>query len=217
MKCMLGTRTITSGAAMAALALILAFLPLSFPFPPIPYLRFDPAEIPVFISLLGFGPLPALITNLVYYFVLLAVGEFTPVGPTMKFLAVASSLLGFWLGSRMVYARGFKPMLAAGTLLGTVLRVLAMTAANYVILLILFPEFLGLATTLLGAFLGMDISAGQAGFFLVLVFTAVYNILHMGFSLVPTILLLKAIQKTRALGSAWTPWMIQASTGKRQP
>ncbi|BAJ50405.1 conserved hypothetical protein [Candidatus Caldarchaeum subterraneum] len=214
---MLSTKTITSGASMAALALILAFLPLSIPFPPIPYLRIDPAEIPVFISLLGFGPWPALITNLVYYFVLLAVGEFTPVGPTMKFLAVASSLLGFWLGSRMVYAKGFKPMLAAGTFLGTVLRVLAMTAANYVVLLILFPDFLSLATSLLGAFLGVDISSGQAGFFLVLVFTAVYNVLHMGFSLIPTILLLKAIQKTRALGSKWTPWMIQASTGKRQP
>lgn len=203
-------KTVTSGAAMAGLALILTFLPLSFPFPPIPFLRFDPAEIPVFAALLGFGPFSMVVTLFVYYFTLLAVGEFTPLGPTMKFLAVASSLLGFVVGSKLVAAKGFKPMIVTGALVGTFLRVLVMSAANYVVLLILFPEFLQFAVTTLSMFLGTSL-VSQEGFLLVLTFTAIYNILHMPLSLIPAIVVLKAVHKTKALGTTWAPWMVQVS------
>ncbi|MEM1949964.1 MAG: hypothetical protein QXY50_05810, partial [Candidatus Caldarchaeum sp.] len=173
--------TITSGASMAALALVLAVLPLSFPFPPVPYLRFDPAEIPVFTALLGFGPASGFLAAVIYYIALLAVGEFTPVGPTLKFLAVFSSLMGFWAGSRLTSGGSFRTMVGGGAVVGTVVRVMTLTAANYVVLVMMFPEFLNFATMTLSAFLGISLAADLQSLFLVLFFTAVYNIIHMVF------------------------------------
>lgn len=204
-------KTITSGAAMAALALVLAFLPLSFPFPPVPFLRFDPAEIPVFAALIGFGPYSAFTAALVYYFVLLAVGEFTPIGPSMKFLAVASAMLGFWMMSKMFAGKGVKAMLFTGVVAASVLRIFVMTAANYVVLAILFPEFLQFATTTLSMFLGAPLQPNQEGLLLVLTFTAIYNILHIPFTFIPAFLILKAVHRTKALGTTWAPWLIQTA------
>ncbi len=206
--------TLTSGATLAAFSLVLAVLPLSLPFPPIPYLRFDPAEIPVFIALLGFGPASGMLATVVYFMALLAVGEFTPIGPTMKFLAVFSSLLGFWIGSRIIGSRGLGPMVGAGAVVGSIVRVVAMTAANYVVLVMMFPEFLSFATTTLSAFLGLNLAADINGLFLVLLFTAVYNILHMVFSLVPSVLALNSISKAKALETVWVPWVVKVSKQK---
>jgi len=196
---------------MAALALVLAFLPLSFPFPPIPFLRFDPAEIPVFAALIGFGPYSAWTAAIVYYFVLLAVGEFTPIGPSMKFLAVASAMIGFWMMSRMFAGKGIRTLLFSGLMAATVLRVFVMTAANYVVLAILFPEFLQFATNTLSMFLGSPLQPNQEGLFFVLAFTAIYNILHMPFTIIPAFLILKAVHRTKALGTTWAPWLIQTA------
>ncbi|MEM2872027.1 MAG: hypothetical protein QXX19_07690 [Candidatus Caldarchaeum sp.] len=206
--------TITSGASMAALALVLAVLPLSFPFPPVPYLRFDPAEIPVFTALLGFGPASGFLAAVIYYIALLAVGEFTPVGPTLKFLAVFSSLMGFWAGSRLMSGRSFRTMVGGGAVVGTVVRVMTLTAANYVVLVMMFPEFLNFATMTLSAFLGVSLAADLQGLFLVLFFTAVYNIVHMVFSLLPSIIILNSIHRAKALEHVWTPWVIKASKPK---
>ena len=133
-----------TSAIFGALAAVLAVLPLSFPFPLIPYLRFEVAEIPVVIAFLGFGPLPGIVSALTYWGVLTLVGEFTPIGPAMKFLAVASMLLGLWVGFKLS-KNSYRLGLTLGFLFGSLLRVLAMTAANYVILLYLFPEFLDLS------------------------------------------------------------------------
>ncbi|MDW8074128.1 MAG: hypothetical protein RMJ28_07875, partial [Nitrososphaerota archaeon] len=96
---------------------------------------------------------------------------------------------------------------------GTVVRVLTMTAANYVVLVILFPGFLEFATTTLSMFLGgtTPMQSNQQGLLLVLTFTAIYNILHMPLSLIPALLILKTVHKTQALGKTWQPWMIQTS------
>ncbi|MEM2556005.1 MAG: hypothetical protein QXD31_04065, partial [Candidatus Caldarchaeum sp.] len=207
---MVGMRltSLTSGASMAALALVLAVLPLSFPFPPVPYLRFDPAEIPVFIALLGFGPASGMLAAIIYYLALLAVGEFTPIGPTLKFLAVLSSVVGFWAGSRLLSSKGMASMVGAGVVVGIFLRVVVMTAANYVVLVAMFPEFLNFATATLSAFLGIRLTSDLQGLFLVLLFTAVYNILHMALSLIPTVVALNTVHKAKALGSVWVPWVV---------
>ncbi|MDW8360016.1 MAG: hypothetical protein RMK31_05465 [Candidatus Caldarchaeum sp.] len=203
--------SLTSGAAMAALALVLAVLQLSFPFPPVPYLRFDPAEIPVFTALLGFGPASGFLAAVIYYLALLAVGEFTPVGPTLKFLAVFSSIMGFWAGSRLVASRGMKTMVGFGSVVGTVVRVVILTAANYVVLAVMFPEFLSFATMTLSAFLGFSLSSDFQGLLFVLFFTALFNIIHMVFSLLPSLAILNSIHKARALEHMWVPWVVRAS------
>jgi len=202
---------ITASASLAGLAVLLAALPLSFPFPPIPYLRFDLAEIPVFIALMGFGPFPGMLATLIYYGVLLVVGEFTPLGPTLKFLAVFSSMVGFWAGANVVRSRGLTKMVLAGSFAGAVARVLVMTAANYVVLAVLFPEFLQFATATLSAFVGDKLSADFHGLAIVLAFTAAYNIIHIVFSVAPSILALNYLNRASALSSVWVPWVIKAS------
>jgi len=202
---------ITSGAIMAAFALLLAVLPLSFPFPPIPYLRFDPAEIPVFTALLAFGPAVGMLSAIIYYIVLLVVGEFSPIGPTLKFLAVAPSLLGFYLAGKLVSSRGFKTMVVSGAVSASVLRVLVTTAANYVVLVVMFPEFLNFAAMTLSAFIGTSLSPDLQGLILVLTFTAIYNILHIVFSTVPSVLVLKALNRAKAFHGIWAPWIIKIS------
>jgi len=202
---------ITSGAIMAAFALLLAVLPLSFPFPPIPYLRFDPAEIPVFTALLAFGPAVGMLSAIIYYIVLLVVGEFSPIGPTLKFLAVAPSLLGFYLAGKLVSSRGFKTMVVSGAVSASVLRVLVTTAANYVVLVVMFPEFLNFAAMTLSAFIGTSLSPDLQGLILVLTFTAIYNILHIVFSTAPSVLVLKALNRAKAFHGIWAPWIIKIS------
>ena len=202
---------ITSGAIMAAFALLLAVLPLSFPFPPIPYLRFDPAEIPVFTALLAFGPAVGMLSAIIYYIVLLVVGEFSPIGPTLKFLAVAPSLLGFYLAGKLVSSRGFKTMVVSGAVSASVLRVLVTTAANYVVLVVMFPEFLNFAAMTLSAFIGTSLSPDLQGLILVLTFTAIYNILHIVFSTAPSVLVLKALNRAKAFHGIWAPWIIKKS------
>ncbi len=205
---------LTSGAVMAAFAFVLAILPLSFPFPPIPYLKFDLAEVPVFIALLGFGPASGMLATVIYFMALLIMGEFSPIGPTMKFLAVSSSLLGFWIGSRIVGSRGLGLIVGVGAVVGAIVRVVTMTVANYVVLAIMFPEFLSFATTTLSAFLGLNLAADIQGLFLVLLFTAVFNALHMVLSVAPSVLAINSIHKAKAFATVWVPWVIKISKQK---
>jgi riboflavin transporter FmnP len=211
------TRKITAGVIMAALALLLTVLPVSFPFPPIPYLRFDPAEIPVFTAVLAFGPVVGMLSTFVYYLALLAVGEFTPIGPTLKFLAVAPSFLGFYFAGKLVSSRGPTSVVVSGAVLATVLRVLVTTAANYVVLVVMFPDFLSFATMALSAFTGTKLSPDIQGLFLVLTFTAIFNILHIVFSTVPSFLVIKALNRSKALQGMWTPWIVNPSPKRSGP
>jgi len=209
------TRKITAGVIMAALALLLTVLPVSFPFPPVPYLRFDPAEIPVFTAVLAFGPVVGMLSTFVYYLALLAVGEFTPVGPTLKFLAVAPSLLGFYFAGKLVSSRGPTSVFVSGAVFATVLRVLVTTAANYVVLVVMFPDFLSFATMALSAFTGTKLSPDIQGLVLVLTFTAIFNILHIVFSAVPSFLVVKALNRSKALQGMWTPWIVKPSPQRK--
>ncbi|MEM1775671.1 MAG: hypothetical protein QW079_01920, partial [Nitrososphaerota archaeon] len=99
------TVIISVSTIFGALSAILAMLPLSFPFPLVPYLKFDIAEMPVYVAFLSFGPIPGFTSALTYWFVLNMFGEWAPIGPLMKFIAVASTLSGFMLGSRILSKR----------------------------------------------------------------------------------------------------------------
>ncbi len=195
---------IASSAVFGALASVLAALPLSFPFPVIPYLKFDVAEIPVFLAFLGFGPIPGFISALTYWGILNLVGEFVPIGPAMKFLAVVSTLTGIWAGLRL--SRSYRLGVPLCFTLGITLRVLVMTLANYVVLVILFPEFLEFAAYMVSHSLGVQLEAGLSALILVLVFTAIYNALHVFLSLVPSIFLLNFMIRDGLFLSFARPW-----------
>ena len=196
---------IASSAVFGALASVLAALPLSFPFPVIPYLKFDVAEIPVFLAFLGFGPLPGFISALTYWGILNLVGEFVPIGPAMKFLAVVSTLTGIWAGLRL--SRSVRLGIPLCFTLGIAVRVLVMSLANYVVLVILFPEFLEFASFLVSQSLGITLEAGLSALILVLIFTAIYNAIHVFLSLIPSIFFLNFMIKDGLFLSFARPWL----------
>lgn len=196
-------------AVFGALSAVLAVLPLSFPFPVIPYLKFDLAEIPVVLAFLGFGPLPGAVSALTYWGVLTLVGEFTPIGPLMKFLALGSMLLGLWVGLRAGSALtgSCKAGISLGFAAGSVLRVLTMTAANYVVLLILFPEFLALGAQMLSASLGVSYADPIAAFPAIMAFTAIFNVLHVALSFPPSLILLNCMTRDGLFLNLGRPWL----------
>jgi len=194
---------ISATSIFGALASILAILPLSIPYPPIPYLKFDLAEIPVMVALLCFGPIPGIGSALIYWAILLLRGEFSPIGPSMKFLAVFSMLIGLWIGVKVF--KGSRFTLHLSFLLGAFLRVLSMSAMNYIVAYLLFPNFMSLAARTISMVLGTKISGGLSCLITVLAFTAVFNLIHSILSIAPSILIVKYIS-SRELPHLKTTW-----------
>ncbi len=197
---------ISSSTFLGALAALLATLPLYLHFPIIPYLRFEAAEIPIVFAFLLLGPEPAFLSSVIYWIVLLLVGEFTPIGPTMKFVAVFTMLLGLWAGFRV--HKSPKAGLLIGSCLGCLFRVLAMSIFNYVIVVIMFPEFIEIAAASISAFLGTGFLSYVPALIAILTFTAIFNILHVIISITPAYLLVKYIVKIKGgglpvIGKAW--------------
>ena len=54
------TARITRIAMLAAISLVLVLL-IRIPFPPAPFLVYDPADVPIFIATFAFGPLTGII------------------------------------------------------------------------------------------------------------------------------------------------------------
>ena len=182
---------ISSSACIGALAALLAALPLYLHYPIIPYLRFEAAEIPVILGFLLLGPKTGILSSVVYWIVLLLVGELSPLGPTMKFIAVAMTLLGLWLGFRIKREPRFSLFL--GSCLGCLFRVASMSLFNCIVTVFMFPGLLKIAVGSISATLGMKFSSDIAAFAAVLGFTAVFNIIHTIISIVPAYLLVKSI------------------------
>jgi len=205
------TVNIATSAAFAAIAILIGFLPASFPFPIIPYLRFDLAEIPVVIAFLGFGPTLGFLTLVSYFIVLLAVGEFSPIGPALKFIAVLGMLLGLWASSRIAAHRGRLIFLLVGGLFAALIRVLLTTLANYVVLAILMPQFLEFAAGTLRSTLGIVEPTFIGQLIVVLLFTAVFNIIHVAFSLVPSVLITDAVTRHGVFLRQYESWISRIS------
>lgn len=213
------TKLIAPASCLACLAAILAILPLSFSYPIIPYLKFDFAEVPVFLAFLLMGPEAGFISSTIYWLVLLLVGSYTPLGPTMKFAATASTLLGLWLGFKALKTpRG---SLILGSALGCILRVLVMSLLNYVVLIYLFPEFLDFVAASLSAFLGMSFSSRISAFMMVAAFTAIFNILHVPLSIAPAYLIVRSIvnlgKESPRIGKIWYAEIARAASRRSPP
>lgn len=204
---------IAISTVFGAFSAILAMMPLSFSFPLIPYLKFDIAEIPVVTAFLGFGPVPGFISALTYWLVLNVFGEWTPIGPAMKFIAVASMLAGLWVSYKLL-SRFRMPYISL-FIFSSLVRVLATTACNYLVLVVVAPFFLEFAVKSLSVALCLEMEAGLGGLLLVLVFTTVYNILHVALSLLPSMLLVKNLSKQGLFLNLKQPWVLQAMVEKR--
>ncbi len=203
------------GAVFGGLAFTLGFLPLSFPFPPLPYLKFDLAEIPSFIAMLMFGPAVGFVSATSHFIALLIFGEWTPIGPLMKFLAVSSSLLGFWAAARLTTGMGTRVCSVSLALFGVVARIIVMTLANYVLLTALFPFFLDLGAKYLSSFMGIPLSTAGEKLFFTLLFTAIYNGLHIPLGMIPAFILTRSLASISPRLGFPSPWIFAVAYSKR--
>jgi len=184
--------------ALAALITIAAPPALQPPFPILFYLKFDVAEVVDLSSFMIFGPSAGLLTAGIHALILGTVGGsagFGPFGASLKFLGVVTTYLGLWItssfGKSRLVGTGLKMTLLS---LGT--RVSLMTVVNYLYILFLAQvvfgmDYLGYPQFLLSQ-VGISVSgAGLIEF--VLGLTAVYNAVHVVFSIVVSLLLVNTL------------------------
>lgn len=214
---MIAVKQVAAASCLASLAALLAILPLSFPYPIIPYLKFDLAEIPVFLAFLLFGPRAGMFSATIYWLVLLLVGAFSPLGPTMKFMAVFSTLIGLWVGFKLRPSPRIGFIL--GFALGCAIRVAVMSMFNYLVLMYVFPGFLELATASISVSLGLKISDSVVALAMTMIFTAIFNILHVPLSIIPAYLVVKSLMRAGGRIESSELWYARLATAasRRSP
>jgi riboflavin transporter FmnP len=177
-------------AVFAALAIILTFSRAEIPFPILPYLKFDFAEIPVMLALF-LGGLGAGLTAEIIHWIGLSLARGWVLGPLMKFLAVVSMVIGSWLGIKVLKGRSLRKTLAIALLLGIVFRVIVCAITNTVVLLWVAPEFLKFSTLCLRT-AGFNAASESEALAVTLVFNAIYNALHVLLSSIVAYVILRA-------------------------
>lgn len=200
------------GASAVVLTTVSHALGLDFPL--IPYLQFDFGEIAILLAFFIFGPLPGLVAAFIEFVTLMALGQAAPIGPILKLISILASLGGLWAGVWIVSkwpSPSFGRAAALGAVLGILSRVLFLTAANYYLIVYFGGEYAlnGLVPYLSGAFKLVGLSLTPAdGLGLILAFTAVFNVLQLGFVAAVTYFLvgLPQVQAARAAGR--TLWVV---------
>lgn len=168
------TVKLTKLAMLGAISLVLVFL-IRIPFPPAPFLTYDPADVPIFISAFAFGPLSGLAVTFVVCFVqAFALGGDGIIGFFMHFVATGS----FVLVAGLIYKKHKTKKYALIALLcGTIVMTASMIAWN----LIITPMYLGVPVESVVA--------------MILPILLPFNLLKAGINSVITFITYKAIAK----------------------
>ena len=213
------TVSLAGAAVFATLAALMTLANAEIPFPLIPYLQIDFSEIPILIAFFLFGPTSAIIAAVIQWLFLNVRGADAPLGPALKFAAVLSTLLGFWLGSQ-VYRRlkgaGVHPTLGLSTMLGggILLRVAAMLAANYLVLVYVAPvffgvDYLGFARFTLEKSIGWHFTSDTMVLTYTLLFTGLYNLVNLVVAAVPAGLIVSPISGSFKHITSIDAWLIR--------
>ena len=194
--------TVISGSAtfgaLAALITLAAPPALQPPFPVLFYLKFDVAEVLDLSSFMIFGPSAGLLTAGIHALILGSVGGSAGAGPfgaSLKFLGVLTTYVGLLIASRFGRSRlvgtGLKMTLSS---LGT--RVSLMTVANYLYIVFLAQVVFGMSYLDYPQFLLSQAGINLTGVGLieyVLALTAVYNAVHVVFSVLVSLLVVNTL------------------------
>ena len=165
---------VSTVAILSALAIVMALLKLEVPYPLLPYLKFDFAEIPSVIALFTCDLKSSLLVAFIHFLILMTKGEFVPIGPVMKLIAVLSTVLGLSLALKSSKETNVRRV-ALGTIVAIVIRCTSMTVLNYLVLLFLLPDLIKVASSLLRCVISIgtidDLTC-------ILLFTGLYNAIH---------------------------------------
>lgn len=168
------TVKITKMAMLAAISVVLVLL-IRIPYPPAPFLVYDPADIPIFIGTFAFGPLAGLaLTFIVSFIQAFVLGGDGLIGFFMHFVATGT----FVLVAGYIYKKNKTRKNAVIALLcGTIIMTASMLLWN----LIITPIFLGVPREAVVAMLATVILP--------------YNLLKAGINAIITFLTYKSLAK----------------------
>jgi riboflavin transporter FmnP len=205
------TYYIAGGALFGALAVLIRFLGIKFPFPPIPYLVFEIAEIPILTGFLLYGPTVGIIAAFSYWGILNVVGEFVPIGPAMAFAASTSTIVGIWIGIQVFrrFTKNRIALLSSSVFIGMVLRAIVMTVFNIIILLLIMPFFFEFAANAVASFFGISFATQIDALMVIIVLTALFNIIQVIIIAIPSIALVNAVNGRVMMGRLTIPWLIK--------
>lgn len=137
MKNKMNTIKLAKMAMMVAISCVLVLL-IRIPYPPAPFLQYDPADVPIFITTFAFGPVAGLIVTLIVSLIqAFALGGSGVYGFIMHMVATGS----FVIIAGMLYRHKKSKKEAV---IGLVAGILAMTAVMCAANLIVTPIFLGI-------------------------------------------------------------------------
>jgi riboflavin transporter FmnP len=188
------------GATVALISLTLSHL---IAFYPLTYLKFDPAEIIVILSLLLFGPYVAIGIAFIHFALLNVFTGFPIIGPGMKFLAVISTIVGIYLGLTLFKFKKSLYMILFALILALIIRNVVMTVANYALFITIFAGFLPFAEAMITEAIGLP-----GSLFLILVFTAIYNSIHVLIAVLPAYYIAKLPQVIKLTNRITIPWIL---------
>jgi riboflavin transporter FmnP len=188
------TIVIANVILFSALAIMLTSIKAEVPYPLLPYLKFDFAEIPVMIVLLIVGPIPSLITEVIHW-ISLTITHGWVLGPLMKFISVVPMIIGFWLGvtayKRVSGGARYNSTICfiLGNILGIIARVVVASIANIIVLM--------------GGMYGTPPTI--AALMTILLLTGIFNMLHVPISSVVSAVIVKgAVARIPGIGEkAW--------------
>jgi riboflavin transporter FmnP len=168
------TTKITKMAMLAAISVVLVLL-IRIPYPPAPFLVYDPADIPIFIGTFAFGPLAGLaLTFIVSFIQAFVLGGDGLIGFFMHFVATGA----FVIVAGFIYKRNKSRKTAVVALVcGTIVMTVSMLLWN----LLITPIFLGVPRDAVVAMLGTVILP--------------YNLLKAGINSIVTFLTYKSIAR----------------------
>lgn len=171
-------------SVLGSMAFILSLAkPTHIPFPILPFLKFDPSEIPSILAfyILGFSAAIAVAT--IHFLGLAITGAV--IGGSMKYLAVVSTIVGLLIASKIS-----KKAIKLHLTLAALVRVGVMSIANYILVALLFPQYLSFSEKYL-----KNVSISGNVLLDMLIYVAIFNIIHVFYSIIPAIIIIKYITK----------------------
>ena len=179
-------------------------------------MQFDFGEVAIVLSLFMFGPIPALVSSLVEFVTLMAIGQNAPVGPLLKLFSLVSSIAGIWLGISLassIRRANMRNVFGLGTAFGAAIRAAVMTVPNYYILAF-FYTIPTVVSLLSGAFRLAGITlTGTNALVLVLGFTAFFNVLQLLLVMVVSFTVLRVPQVSGLKIGGRGLWLITVTRG----
>ncbi len=185
------TQYYTLLAMFAAASGVMAEMHLMFPFPLLPFLEFDLAEVPDTLAFMILGPKGGLISAGVHCLILYILGSFTIFSPAMKLFAELSMFAGIYLGFKIGNKSRYKKGLMAG--FGAIFRVIIMLFVTLVLYYVIMPSIYLPTAKLAMSILGISLASPFEIAMLLAGLTSIFNLLAGFITIAIAFIIIKSI------------------------